>query len=260
MSRTGISCICPTYARVEMLEELIESFLRQDYPEDCAELIIVNDYALQDLVYDHPQIKIFNIKEPFKTIGSKINFCIEQTRFDVIATFDDDDIALPNHLQNIDEVMGMGVNLIHWRRGVYWDEPNIKDITWLGNSGIVYRKEAWLKVGGMPLENAGYDTTFVGRLNQLGGVGHASPEDDEVSWFYRWSFIPGGRITKIGCYHQSGAGTDDEIRPNILERHSIFIEERRIAGFIPTGVINLEPKWHYDYKQQLKEFNTKKVK
>ena len=28
----GVSCICPTYARPDLLEEAIQSFLLQDYP------------------------------------------------------------------------------------------------------------------------------------------------------------------------------------------------------------------------------------
>ncbi|MCL4258972.1 MAG: glycosyltransferase family 2 protein, partial [Anaerolineales bacterium] len=48
-----VSCICPTYGRVELLEEAIESFLRQDYPGQ-KELIVLNDYAGQTLHFDHP--------------------------------------------------------------------------------------------------------------------------------------------------------------------------------------------------------------
>ena len=40
-----VSCICPTFARVYLLEEAIESFLRQDYKGE-KELII--DDGLED--------------------------------------------------------------------------------------------------------------------------------------------------------------------------------------------------------------------
>jgi len=55
-----------TYGRVEFLEESLHSFLIQDYPEK--ELVIVNDYPLQKLVFDHPQVRIYNLDETFKTI------------------------------------------------------------------------------------------------------------------------------------------------------------------------------------------------
>jgi len=37
-----VSCQCITYDRVELLEEAIESFLRQDYKGE-KELVILND-------------------------------------------------------------------------------------------------------------------------------------------------------------------------------------------------------------------------
>lgn len=257
MEKINISCICPTYGRTEFLEEQIYSFLNQNYLGK-KELIIVNDYPLQELVYDHPDIKIINLPKMFNTIGEKMNYCVEQCQYDIIAIWDDDDIALPNHLSNIDQHYVKGTNLLHWGAGVYWNEPNITAITGLGNSGIVYSKEAWSSVGGYPLENAGNDSTFTEKIHAKGNIMYAYPNDKEVSWFYRWGFIPGGRVSKVGCYHQSGQGTDDEIRPNILKRHSIFIEERRQAGFIPTGRIELNPHWSYDYKKQLENFNISK--
>lgn len=252
-----ISAKCLTYGRVEFLEEAIESFLRQDYPKDRCELVIVNDYAQQELIFDHPQVRIFNIQNPFKTIGEKENFAASQCKGDIICQFDDDDIALPNHFNNIVKWLTHINPILHWEKGAYWNEPKITDIVWLGNSGIAFWKEAWNDAGRYPLENAGYDNTFVSAMHKLGPVSFAKPEDEDVSWFYRWGFIPGGKISKVGCYHNSGMGTDDGTRPNIIERHSAHIDQARINGLIPTGLINLEPKWHYNYSQQLIDFNNK---
>jgi len=55
-----ISCWCPTFAREELLEEAIYSFLIQDYLGE-KELVILNDYEKQELVFDYPEIRIFNI-------------------------------------------------------------------------------------------------------------------------------------------------------------------------------------------------------
>lgn len=244
----GISCICLTYGRVSFLEEALNSFLKQDYPEDKCELIIINDYGEQKLVYDHPNVRILNFKDQFPTIGDKVNFAIQQSQFDVIATWDDDDIALSHHLKNINQVFGDGVNLLHWAKGCFWNEPDISSIGWLGNSGIVYSRDAINEIKGVPLENAGYDTTMVDRIHTLGmnKTIFASPE--QPSWFYRWGFI------SKPCYHQSGQGTDNETRPNILVRHAEHIEQLRVQGKIPTGEVKLNPHWVYDYEQQLKDF------
>ncbi len=64
-----ISCKCITYGRVETLEESLHSFLKQDYPTDKCEMIIVNDYPLQKLVFEHPQVRVYNLDQTFTTIG-----------------------------------------------------------------------------------------------------------------------------------------------------------------------------------------------
>ena len=72
----NISCKCITYGRVDTLEEALYSFLIQEYQGD-SELVIVNDYPLQKLHFDHPRVKIFNLDTTFETIGDKENFAIE---------------------------------------------------------------------------------------------------------------------------------------------------------------------------------------
>ncbi len=241
----NISCKCITFARVELLEEAIHSFLIQEY-EGESELIIVNDYPLQTLIYEHPRIKIFNLPYTFKTIGEKENFAISKCKYDVIAVWDDDDIALPNHLSNINKYFKEGSDLLHWQNAVFYNEPKITALMAVGNSGIVYSRKAYISVGGHPIENAGGDMTFVLSIKALSkNIVLANPPDEECSWFYMW----GGR-----AYHLSGEGTDVPGKKNIIQRHSEYIETRRMLGKIPTGNIPLYPHWNKDYKQMLIDF------
>lgn len=245
-----ISCKCITYGRVDLLEESIYSFINQDYPGK-KELIIVNDYPLQKLEFDHPEVKIYNLDYTFETIGAKENFAISKCSAEIIAVWDDDDIAMPNHLRNIAKYFKDGVDLLQWHRGVLFDEPNITAITGLGNSGIVYSKSIWKKLGGHPLENAGYDMTFVLKIKATSpNIVIAAPPDNEVSWFYMW----GHR-----SYHMSGQGTDTPDRLNVILRHSMHIENLRKKGYIPTGNIKLNPHWNKDYKQLLNDFISKNI-
>jgi len=237
-----ISAKCTTYGRVNVLEELLYSFLHQNY-EGWSELVIVNDYPLQKLHFDHPQVRIYNLEETFDVIGKKENFTIEKCEGDIIAVFDDDDIALPNHLANINKYWKDNTNLIHWNKALFYNGPNATKIAGVGNSGIVFSKKVWEEIGRSPIENAGGDMTFVVRIHNLGRdkVVLASPEDENVSWMYRWG-IPNGQV-----YHQSGQGSDDDKRPNIVERHKMHVERLRKQGQIPTGDIELFPKWGHDY-------------
>jgi cellulose synthase/poly-beta-1,6-N-acetylglucosamine synthase-like glycosyltransferase len=238
-----------TYGRVEFLEEALHSFLIQDYPGK-KELVIVNDYPLQKLVFDHPDVTIYNLDETFKTIGEKENYAIERCSGELIAVWDDDDVALSNHLSNIAKFWRPDANILHWENGVFYNEPNITSIMGLGNSGIVYSKKAWEAIGKSPIQNAGGDMTLVVALQNLGrqGVVLASPPNKECSWFYMW----GGR-----GYHQSGQGTDTEGKPNIIQRHSEYIEDLRKKNLIPTGDIQLNPHWNKDYAQMLKDYVNK---
>ena len=248
-----ISAKTITYGRVNLLEEAIASFLKQDYPPDRCELIIVNDYPLQSLKMMSPvdNIKIFNLKETFSTIGEKENFAIEQCQGEIIAVWDDDDIALSNHLSNIAKFWKEDSNLLHWQNGAFYNEPIITKLMSLGNSGIAYSKKAWEEIGKSPIENAGGDMTLVVAIHNLGRdkVVLANPPDDEVSWFYRWS-MPSEQV-----YHQSGNGTDTPGRPNIIQRHSAHIEKLRLQGLIETGRVFLVPEWKKNYKQLLIDYN-----
>ena len=239
-----ISCKMITYGRVEFLEESLHSFLIQDYPGE-KELVIVNDYPLQKLVFDHPQVRIYNLDETFKTIGDKENFATDLCRGEIICQWDDDDVAMPWHLKNVAKYFTDGVNILHWNPGVFYNNGNITDITWTGNSGIVFRKSAWKAIGGHPIENAGYDMTFVERLHKHGGVLFAAPPKHGASWFYMW----GGR-----GYHMSGLGTDTGNKPNVIERHSAHVENLRKKGLIPTGDVQLNPHWEIDYQSQFNEY------
>ena len=240
-----ISCKCITYGRTDLLVESLHSFLIQDYPKDKCELIIVNDYPLQKLHYPHPQVTIYNLDETFSLIGEKENYAIERCKGELIAVWDDDDVALPNHLNNVARHWKKDTNIIHWETGVFYNEPSITAISGVGNSGIVYSKDVWERIGKSPLENAGGDMTLTNRIHALGGKVDVKMPHSEASWFYMW----GGR-----GYHQSGMGTDDGSRPDIIKRHSAHVESQRKAGKIPTGDVHLVPSWKQDYKQMLKDY------
>ena len=241
-----ISCKCITYGRVHLLEESLHSFLKQDYPPDKCEIVIINDYPLQKLMFKHPQVRIINNNYTFDTIGSKENFATEQCYGDVICQWDDDDLAMPNHLLNVNKYFNNDSDLLHWHKAIFMNSGKISGIIGVGNSGIVYSKKAWKLVGGYPLENAGYDMTYVINIKTKSrNIVFAEPPENEVSWVYYW----GGR-----GYHMSGLGTDTPERPNVIQRHSEYIESERKRGNIPIGDVVLNPHWNDDYMKLLNDY------
>jgi hypothetical protein len=163
--------------------------------------------------------------------------------YNTIAVWDDDDIALPNHLENINKYFP-GYDLLHWKNGAAVNHGKVDALHSVGNSGIVYTKEIWERSGKHELENAGYDMSFVIKIKReyKCKVINANPPDDEVSWMYLW----GGR-----SYHMSGLGADTPERENVIIRHSRHIEKLKNNGKIPIGDIELNPKWIIDYNKLL---------
>lgn len=246
-----------TAGRVHLLEEALYSFLHLDNSEE-AELIIVNDYPHQTLVFDHPRVKIVNSPELFPSIGHKDTFAHDLCQGDIILVFDDDDIALPNHLLNIDKYLKDN-DLLHWGNGVYYnesldgtyrDKPSLQ-FTGLGNSGIVYTHSAYNEIGKSPLMNEAGDKYLVEKLTNLRGkVVHAKPDNRDVSWFYRWSTPMNNGV---GNYHQSGLGDPVEGRENAMIRNFNYLEGLRKLKKLPVGTIKLEPKWKHNYIRLLME-------
>ena len=242
-----ISAKMTTYGRVATLEEALFSFLNQDYDGET-ELVIVNDYPLQKLHFDHPRVRIINLDETFPVIGEKENFAIEQCKFNTIYNCDDDDVFLNHHFRNINDVF-KGHHLLHWDKGVFMVNHIIKGVRGLGNCGIVYDREFVRSLGGYPREQAGADMTLVVGIKKNGGkVVKAVP--DVPSQIYCWG---------NNSYHLSGKGRDHVGRENIIIRHSRHIEELRKKGKIPTGDIELKPHWAMDYKALVHNYISESV-
>src|SRR5437868_6150127 len=94
-----ISVLTLTYKRHKLLEEAIESFLRQNC-EFPTEMVIINDNPEIEYGFNHPNIRILNVETRFPSISSKIEWGYKQCKFDNIYRLDDDDLLAPNGLNN----------------------------------------------------------------------------------------------------------------------------------------------------------------
>lgn len=98
-----VSCITPTFNRFNLLRETYWCWNNQTYPNK--ELIIVNDEKNFVITCKDPRVKIINLDTRFNSLGSKRNFCVEQTspKAMFIAPIDDDDLFYPDHLSTLIE-------------------------------------------------------------------------------------------------------------------------------------------------------------
>jgi len=101
----GITVITSTI-RPEFMENVFENYSRQNY--DRKELIIILNknsmeiHLWKEKAKQYINISIFQIDEEV-SLGECYNFCVEKSKYDYIAPFDDDDYYAPNYLKDIIE-------------------------------------------------------------------------------------------------------------------------------------------------------------
>jgi glycosyltransferase involved in cell wall biosynthesis len=238
-----VSCICPTYARVELLEEAIQSFLQQDYPGK-KELIVLNDYAAQTLELDHPEVRIVNLPERFGSVGEKYQAAVALASHDLLFVWHDDDIYLPHRLS-------FSVAQFRQQRGFFkaarawcWDDGQVSGPernTFHG--GSCFSRELFVAAQGYPHKSdgfgldGGYDVGFERACEEqrTGATRGESPAPEDLYYIYRW--------TATGSYHLSAAGQEGEGYDAV----AAYVREQAAQGLIKSGPITLRPHWKTDY-------------
>jgi glycosyltransferase involved in cell wall biosynthesis/predicted O-methyltransferase YrrM len=237
-----VSCICPTYNRVvsnkALLEEAVESFLRQDYPNK--ELVIINDCPGQMLVFDHPQVAVINSLERYATLGEKYNAGIQAVTGELICTWEDDDISLPHRLSL--SVAKLGAADYFNPKAYFFLCDGL--LTFEQNTGYahncsLYRKEAWARVGGYPAISGPQDAAMDSLLRAGSLLHGGSVVDDPI-----WSVVDGPI---------SGSEAFFIYRWGVSELHLSGVADTQLAydqygeeGSV-EGVFILCPAWREDY-------------
>ncbi len=172
-----ISCVMPTYGRPDYVNEAIQMFLDQDYPNK--ELVILNDCAGQIFTCDLPPeagVRVINHPERFPSLGDKRNACIELAQGEFIAIWDDDDVYLPWRLSHSYRMMtahGTPFYLaeeFYEYRGV--GEPLHEKQCGPGQAcrpNTLFTKRLWQAVHGYPSINVGEDSEFFRRVKRFLG-------------------------------------------------------------------------------------------
>lgn len=118
-----ISVITPTTKnRMKFIELMLSNISSQDYPHNRLEWLVVGDDTellektfLQ--AFEIPKMKDINCRfipcDISGDIGRKRNFACEQSRYDVFASMDDDDIYHPGYLtHSITEMNNLEVDMV----------------------------------------------------------------------------------------------------------------------------------------------------
>jgi len=238
-----ISCLCPTFNRYPrlgfLLEEAVECFLRQNYAGE-KELLILNDTRGQRLVFEHPQVRVFNLDERLPDLSAKIQWMIDRAAGNIFCRWDDDDLHLPWRLSTSHaRLEALGSDAVEWRPENFWFANGgnpWKEDHYPGNSHVmaIWRRAALDLWGGK--YPAGYsggeDLTF----NRLLAEHGQRPRGDLVStrdmfYVYRWG---------TGSPHLSGI-SDGSARPHQAHWDALGRQP------IEPGTFTIRPHWRRDY-------------
>jgi glycosyltransferase involved in cell wall biosynthesis len=224
-----IAAICCTYKRPQLLAQAIESFLRQDYPAELRELIVLDvadKYAPQGGKY----CRIVSVPQRFRTLGEKRNTSAALVSADVDAycVWDDDDIYLPWHLSAAAQALADADYSIP--TSLYVDKRTRlerKDNQYLFHGAWAFRRAAFDQVCGYPFIQSGQDQGLLKRFKSA-KQRRSDPIqfDDRPSYVYRWYTAHSSHLSAMG------AGG--------CERLGTFAAER---------VTHLEPCWDRDWVQ-----------
>lgn len=222
-----ITVLTITYNRHHLLEEALESYLRQDFED--SEMLILNDKPDVEYSVDIPNVRIINHPYKFSSIMEKLYFGFQNSKYDYIYRLDDDDLLAPNALKECSEKIknSDGSYDIFRSRCHYYLHNNNFSLGGSVNNGNIFRKEYFLNIE-HPKISVNEDQHL------LYNCSAKLLEYDFPSMIYRWGF---------NTYHISGMGIFDlkEIQKIV---HNLGNE---------NGHIKLNPHWNKDYWKQIKE-------
>ena len=234
-----ISCICPTYARPHLLEESIESFLRQDYKGE-KELIIYNDCKDQILSFCHPEVLIINSSERFNTLGEKYNAMFKFATGDYVTPWEDDDIFLPHRLSYaMQKIQETGADYHKLPHAYFWNDGRIDNIA--GNLFFcagMWSRELLDRTTACDAVNTAADQSIENKLkaNSRKYVIEDFKNAEDVYYIYRW-----GGVT----YHLSGYGNGAD---------ALARAQNDLNKQMERGEISLKPHWKTDYVEICKQY------
>jgi glycosyltransferase involved in cell wall biosynthesis len=168
-----VSCIMPTFNRRHFVSLAIKCYQSQDWLE--RELVVVDDGSdcVKDLCDEVSSCRYFRT-EKFKTLGEKVNYCCEQTRGEIIVTWDDDDWYAPNRITDqVTRLIESGKSVSGYHTIMFYDGKRASQyrgsVNYATGSSQVYRKDFWEKHR-FESVNVGYDTTFSNAAQKENGI------------------------------------------------------------------------------------------
>lgn len=228
-----ISILTLTYQRHHLLEEAIHSYLLQYEPyKHQSEMVVINDSPDVEYVFDHPNIKIINLKKRFPSIGKKLEWGFTQCKYDWVYRLDDDDLLSPWALEINEKYRTTypDKDVLRCQKHYFYTHNQYQGLSDSINNGNCYNQNYIKKIGNFRNTSGDEDNwlTFHNNANiHIGDLG-------KYTMIYRWG---------MGTYHISGMG-------NYEDNNWILSTTDKLSK-TESGIINLNPQFKENYWAQL---------
>jgi len=194
----AVTCLCPTYGRVERLRDAVACFLLQDYRGEKA-VLVVND-APEPLAVpsaettDATGLFVANASRRFLTLGHKRQALLESAPGGLVAHWDDDDLYLPGHLtQAVGALLDAPGATCAKARTAWWavgpaDRLDVRGIhanTFEGQ--MLFMRGRALDLGGYPPLDSGQAAALLRAFDKAGELHTWRPAPEDTSYVYRWA-------------------------------------------------------------------------
>lgn len=119
--RHRFAVIFPAYKEDRIIEDTVRSFLRQDYPRDLYEIVVISDH-MQDTTNERlAQLPVTLLKATYENSSKAkaLNLAMDtlpRDKFDAVVILDADNIVEPDFLQEINKVIDAGVLAVQAHR------------------------------------------------------------------------------------------------------------------------------------------------
>jgi glycosyltransferase involved in cell wall biosynthesis len=257
-----VSCICLTYNRapnhLHLVGEAVDSYLRQTYPADRRQLLILNDTPGQELeVKGHnpylflpgehtPGVHVVNLSCRFRTLGEKYLAAMGLAQGDILMWWDDDDISLPWRIERSVARLSVPVKSDYYNPGGYWylDTNGLHHDHFMGPgfNCSAFTREGYEKgveaEFGMHLDLI---LTYSFARNKVSRTSIPDSGPKEWSYIYRWGSNP---------EHVSGWGMNPAREGDPQGRLGYTERGKRP---IVRGSFTVVPSWSQNYTKMVTE-------
>lgn len=205
-------------------------------------MIVLN--SLHSQVLTCSKVRVINPTDR-PPLGTLRNRLVEAASFDLLLNLDDDDMFRPHYLTMcVETLLDHQLDWAQVGKMFYTRDRVIEGLNGPSGNQMIFTRGAWRRAGGYPALDTAEDAGFHHRLIESGCRGGLIHKPRALAGHvFGWG-SHGGSVLH-SSEGQVGAS------PVAAEQHA---SELVAAGRLPSGAIELIPKWARDYEADCKEW------